>query len=151
MEEIRDTFESLGMTPDLFEGVAEMYRLIGSTPLGEEFPETRDRDRTFTETIRELASHVQSQEKNGGRTFVSPQSLDLKVHGSITRHERTFSLRTLNLERYDAGLKYGTLIWSVARSKVTSTGIPMVTSAGLHSTILVNIRTPSSSSTRART
>ena len=60
MEEIRDTFEQLGMTPDLFEGVAEMYRLIGSTSLGEEFPETRDRDRTFTETIRELARQVRA-------------------------------------------------------------------------------------------
>ena len=58
MEEIRDTFAHLGMTPRLFEGVAEMYRLIGSTPLGEEYPETRDRDRTFTETIRQLAQHV---------------------------------------------------------------------------------------------
>ena len=37
MEEIRDTFAGLGMTPSLFEGVAEMYRFIGSTPLGEEF------------------------------------------------------------------------------------------------------------------
>ena len=61
MEEIRDTFAHLGMTPHLFEGVAEMYRLIGSTPLGEEHPETRDRDRTFTETIRLLAQHVPSQ------------------------------------------------------------------------------------------
>ena len=42
MEEIRDTFAHLGMTPHLFEGVAEMYRFIGSTPLGEEFPESRD-------------------------------------------------------------------------------------------------------------
>ena len=58
MEEIRDTFAHLGMTPHLFEGVAEMYRLIGNTPLGGEFPETRDRDRTFTETIRQLAQHV---------------------------------------------------------------------------------------------
>ena len=66
MEEIRDTFDHLGMTPDLFEGVAEMYRLIGSTPLGEEFPETRDKDRTFTETIRELASHVQPREERDG-------------------------------------------------------------------------------------
>ena len=51
------------MTPHLFKGVAfkgvaEMYRLIGSTPLGEEFPEMRDSDRTFTETIRQLAQHV---------------------------------------------------------------------------------------------
>ena len=58
MEEIRDTFEELGMTPQLFEGVTEMYRFIGDTPLGEEFPETRDRNRTFTETIQELAQHV---------------------------------------------------------------------------------------------
>ena len=58
MEEIRDTFAHLGMTPHLFEGVAEMYRFIGSTPLGEEFPESRDRERTLTETIRILADHV---------------------------------------------------------------------------------------------
>ncbi len=58
MEEIRDTFAHLGMTPKLFEGVAEMYRFIGDTPLGEESPETRDRDRTFTETIRQLAQNV---------------------------------------------------------------------------------------------
>ena len=63
MEEIRDTFAHLGMTPHLFEGVAEMYRLIGSTPLGEEFPETRDSDRTFTETIRQRAQHVQSTQE----------------------------------------------------------------------------------------
>ncbi|MDE2844999.1 MAG: DUF1932 domain-containing protein [Chloroflexota bacterium] len=65
MEEIRDTFAHLGMTPHLFEGVAEMYRFIGSTPLGEEFPESRDRERTFTETIRLLSQYV--QDGQGGR------------------------------------------------------------------------------------
>ena len=63
MEEIRNTFAHLGMTPHLFEGVAEMYRFIGSTPLGEEFPESRDRDRSFTETIRQLAQYVRPQEE----------------------------------------------------------------------------------------
>ena len=63
MEEIRDTFAGLGMTPHIFEGVAEMYRLIGSTPLGEEFPETRDRERTFIETVRQLADYVRSQQE----------------------------------------------------------------------------------------
>ena len=62
MEEIRDTFAGLGMTPHLFEGVAEMYRFIGSTPLGEEFPESRDRDRTFSETIALLAKYVDAGE-----------------------------------------------------------------------------------------
>lgn len=61
MEEIRDTFAHLGMTAHLFEGVADMYRFIGDTPLGEEFPESRDRDRSFTDTIRELARQVESR------------------------------------------------------------------------------------------
>ena len=61
MEEIRDTFAHLGMTPHLFQGVADMYRFIGSTPLGEEFPESRDRERTFTETISQLADYVRQQ------------------------------------------------------------------------------------------
>ena len=67
MEEIRDTFAHLGMTPKLFEGVAEMYEFIGSTPLGEESPESRDRDRTFTETIRQLAQSVQPNADGGDR------------------------------------------------------------------------------------
>ena len=65
MEEIRDTFAHLGLTPRLFEGVAEMYRFIGSTPLGEEFPESRDRERTFTETIQKLAGYVALREEDG--------------------------------------------------------------------------------------
>ena len=65
MEEIRDTFAHLGMTPHLFEGVAEMYRFIGSTPLGEEFPESRDRERSFTDTIRLLSQYVQKEEDAG--------------------------------------------------------------------------------------
>ena len=64
MEEIRDTFAHLGMTPHLFEGVAEMYRLIGSSPLGEEFPESRDRERTFSETIQQLAEHLRTSQVN---------------------------------------------------------------------------------------
>ena len=63
MEEIRDTFAHLGMTPHLFEGVAEMYRLIGSTPLGDELPETRDRERTFTDTVQQLAQYLQSKQE----------------------------------------------------------------------------------------
>ena len=67
MEEIRDTFAGLGMTPSLFEGVAEMYRFIGSTPLGEEFPESRDRDRSFTDTIRQLASYMPPEDGSDPR------------------------------------------------------------------------------------
>ena len=65
MEEIRDTFAHLGLTPQLFQGVADMYRFIGSTPLGEEFPETRDQERTFTDTIRQLAEWVEPPNSKG--------------------------------------------------------------------------------------
>ncbi|HEU0020328.1 MAG TPA: DUF1932 domain-containing protein [Dehalococcoidia bacterium] len=58
MEEIGATFEHLGMTPYLFQGVADMYRLIGSTPLGDETPESRDTRRSLQETIHLLAEHV---------------------------------------------------------------------------------------------
>ena len=58
MEEIRDTFARLGLPPQLFEGVGDMYRFIGGTPLGAEHPESRDRSRTFTDTIRQLAQQL---------------------------------------------------------------------------------------------
>jgi 3-hydroxyisobutyrate dehydrogenase-like beta-hydroxyacid dehydrogenase len=35
MEEIAATFEYLGLTPKIMEGAADMYRLVGGTPLGE--------------------------------------------------------------------------------------------------------------------
>ena len=66
MEEIRDTFDHLGLTPLLFQGVSDMYRFMGDTPLGEEFPESRDRERTFTDTIRQLATYVEPKERTLG-------------------------------------------------------------------------------------
>ena len=55
MEEIEATFGQLGMTPHILKGVSEMYRLVGDTELGEEHPESRDRERSLEETIRLLA------------------------------------------------------------------------------------------------
>lgn len=63
MEEIGATFEHLGMTPFLFQGVADMYRMIGSTPLGDETPESRDTERSLQETIHVLAEHVDKAKK----------------------------------------------------------------------------------------
>ena len=63
MQEIEATFEHLGMTPNIFRGVADMYRLMGSSELGEETPESRDRDRSLEETIRILADHVRVQKQ----------------------------------------------------------------------------------------
>ena len=60
MQEIGATFEHLGMTPYLFQGVADMYRMIGATPMGDETPESRDRERSLEETIRLLAGYAES-------------------------------------------------------------------------------------------
>lgn len=59
MEQIRDTFGDLGLTPHLFQGVADMYRLVGDSPLGDETPETQDRERSLADTIRLLSGHQQ--------------------------------------------------------------------------------------------
>ena len=61
MQEIEATFGSLGLTPLLFQGVAEMYRLIGSSELGKETPETRDLSRTWNQTIRRLVNQLQNR------------------------------------------------------------------------------------------
>ena len=59
MQEIAATFEHLGLTPFLFQGVADMYRYIGDTPLGQETPESRDTGRDLDETIRQLAAYLE--------------------------------------------------------------------------------------------
>ena len=59
MQEIEATFEHLGLTPHIFHGVAEMYTLIGGTPLGNETPESRDLERSLEETITLLAKSVE--------------------------------------------------------------------------------------------
>jgi hypothetical protein len=62
MQEIEATFDHLGLTPYLLRGVADMYRLIGSSPLGEETPETKDTERSLEETIRILAEAVEKKD-----------------------------------------------------------------------------------------
>lgn len=61
MQEIEATFRHLGLTPYLFQGVADMYRFMGGTPLGEEKPETLDQGRTLQETIRILAAYLEPE------------------------------------------------------------------------------------------
>ena len=58
MQEIKQTFFELGMTPNIFEGVTDMYRLIGSTELADENPESRDLNRTLKQTIERLTNEL---------------------------------------------------------------------------------------------
>lgn len=65
MQEIEATFEHLGMTPNIFRGVADMYQLIGRTPLGDEKPEdTRFDHRGLEETIHILADYVREHKED---------------------------------------------------------------------------------------
>jgi len=54
MEEIAKTFGDLNLTPKMYEGAADMYRLVGETPLAEETPETRDKSRTLAQVVEVL-------------------------------------------------------------------------------------------------
>jgi len=56
MEEIGKTFADLGMTPDILNGAADIYRFVAGTPLGRETPETRDRNRDASGVIDALAN-----------------------------------------------------------------------------------------------
>lgn len=55
MEEIAKTFGDLGLTPKIYEGAADIYRLVGGTELADETPETRDKDRTLDQLVEVFA------------------------------------------------------------------------------------------------
>ena len=55
MEEIAKTFRDLGLTPKTYQGVADVYRFVGKSPLADETGETRDKDRTLAQMIEILA------------------------------------------------------------------------------------------------
>jgi 3-hydroxyisobutyrate dehydrogenase-like beta-hydroxyacid dehydrogenase len=60
MEEIARTFADAGLTPKFHQGAAELYRLVASTSLAEETPETRDTNRTLAQVIETLAAQIEA-------------------------------------------------------------------------------------------
>ena len=55
MLEIAQTFESVGLTPRMFEGAAAMYEFMAATKIGKETPENRDKSRNGKDVVRLLA------------------------------------------------------------------------------------------------
>lgn len=55
MEEIAKTFDSLGLTPRILLGAADIFRFVSENPVAGETPETIDRQRTLERLIQLLA------------------------------------------------------------------------------------------------
>ena len=58
MEEISATFEQVGVSPFFHQGAAEIYRLLSKTPFASETPETVDRNRPTSETIKAVVGLI---------------------------------------------------------------------------------------------
>lgn len=56
MEEIAKTYESLGLTPKMFEGAAELFKFVEGTELGKEVPEERKKGETMDEVAEILVA-----------------------------------------------------------------------------------------------
>ena len=63
MEEIAQTFADTGFTPEIYTGVANLYRWVATTPLAEETPENRDTSRDLDGVIAGLERAVQPPSK----------------------------------------------------------------------------------------
>ncbi len=60
MEEIAATFGYLGLTPQILQGAADLYRFVGQTPLAEETPEVRQRGQTLDDVVALLADALEA-------------------------------------------------------------------------------------------
>jgi L-threonate 2-dehydrogenase len=64
MEEIAQTFTDLGLPPQMMEGAAALYRLVGQTELGTETPEERQRGQVLEDVTGILAAALSGTPSN---------------------------------------------------------------------------------------
>lgn len=55
MEQVAETFEAIGLTPDIHKGAADLFRLLNASPLATERREEIDADRTVPYVLHMLA------------------------------------------------------------------------------------------------
>ncbi len=58
MEQVAETFEAIGLTPDIHKGAADLFRLLNASPLASERREEIDPDRTVSDVLRMLSDTV---------------------------------------------------------------------------------------------
>ncbi|MBV8535737.1 MAG: DUF1932 domain-containing protein, partial [Alphaproteobacteria bacterium] len=58
MEEIASTFADAGFSPQVFDGIARVFRTVADSPLGRETPEANGRSATVADYVGALASQL---------------------------------------------------------------------------------------------
>ncbi len=58
MEQVAETFEAIGLTPDIHKGAADLFRRLNASPLATENREQLDPDRTTSDVLRMLSNTV---------------------------------------------------------------------------------------------
>ena len=58
MEQIAETYASVGVTANYHKGAADMYRLLNATPFGAESRETMDKSRTMQDSVKVYVQHL---------------------------------------------------------------------------------------------
>ena len=58
MEQVAETFEAIGLTPDIHKGAADLFRLLNASPLASERREEIDPDRTTSDVLRMLSKSL---------------------------------------------------------------------------------------------
>ena len=61
MEQIAETYASVGVTPNYHKGAADMYRLLDSTPFGRESRETIDKTRTMQDSVKVYVQYLNAR------------------------------------------------------------------------------------------
>ncbi len=61
MEEISKTYKSLGMTGQIYSGMAELYQMVADSPLGKEIPEERKLGTTDSEVAETIIQFKNSK------------------------------------------------------------------------------------------
>lgn len=60
MEQVAETFESIGLTPHIHQGAADLFRLLNASPLANERREEINPNRTVADVLHDLAKNLPS-------------------------------------------------------------------------------------------
>jgi hypothetical protein len=65
MEQVAETFEAIGLTPDIHRGAADLFRLLSESPMASERRDEIDASRTVPETLRTILDTLKGTDGAG--------------------------------------------------------------------------------------